>query len=129
MPADQQKIDNLIYGLETLTGTIYDTQIAHITTGEAIEEANEHLETMKAAMMSQIFNERFEINNKLVYTNDDQRKVALIEMQNSNADYIAMKSARTSAAALSATQKAEIEKNRNLHKTKLLELEYYAKLL
>jgi hypothetical protein len=128
MPADQQTIDNLIYGLETLTNTIYDTQIAHITTSEAIEEANEHIETMKAAMMSQIFNERFEINNKLVYTNDDQRKVALIEMQKSDADFIAMKNARTNAAALSATQKAEIEKNRNLHKTKLLELEYYAKL-
>ncbi len=128
MSASQQTITDLQAELETLAGNIYNESINLSETAAAIEEASDELETRRAAFMSQIFNERYEINNKLKYTNEDQRKVRLIEIENADADFQAYKSARSQLAATSAAQKAEIEKNRNLHKTQLLVLQYYASL-
>jgi glycogen debranching enzyme len=128
MSASQQTIIDLQAELETLADSIYNDSINLSETAAAIEEANDEIETRRAAFMSQIFNERYEINNKLKYTNEDQRKVRLREIENADVDFQALKSARSTLAATSAAQKAEIEKNRNLHKTQLLVLQYYANL-
>lgn len=128
MPIEEKQIIMMSEELNALAQNIETAQISLSETFAAIEEANQSIETSKAAMMHQTFNERFEINQKLVYTNDDQRKVAVIGLENLDADYQAMRTARTTLAATSASQKASIEMNRNLHKAKLLVLEYYAKL-
>jgi hypothetical protein len=128
MSASQQQINDLQTELNAISQTIYDVSIDLSETAVAIEEATDELETRRTAFMSQVFNERYEINNKLKHTNDDQRKVRLIEIENADTDFQALKSARSTLAATSAAQKAEIEKNCNLHKTRLLVLQYYANL-
>ncbi len=128
MASNEQIITNLETELQTLAETIETAQLNLSDTITAIEEANEEIETRKATMMSSIFNERFEINLKLVYTNDEQRKVRLIELQNADLVFQNFVSVRTTLAATSATQKADIEKNRNLHRAKLQVLVYYANL-
>lgn len=128
MPTKENIILDLQDELITLAAQIETDALALALTTEAIEEANGEIETKRAAMMGEIFNERFEINLKLKYTNDDQRRVRLIEMQNTDQDFQAFISARSTLAQTSAAQKAAIEKNRHLHKTKLLVLQYYANL-
>lgn len=128
MASNEQIITNLETELQTLAETIETAQLNLSDTITAIEEANDEIETRKATMMSSIFNERFEINLKLVYTNDEQRKVRLIELQNADLVFQNFVSVRTTLAATSATQKADIEKNRNLHRAKLQVLVYYANL-
>ncbi len=128
MPATEKQISDLNDELTALAGTIETDSNSLAQTIAAIEEANEEIETRKAQMMGDIFNERFEINLKLKYTNDDQRRVRLIELQNADANFQTFVSVRSTLAATSAAQKAAIEKNRNLHKTKLLVLQYFANL-
>ena len=128
MPATKQEIDDLTGELETLAQTIHDDSISLSETIAALDESHEEIETMKATHLSTVLNDRFEINNKLKYTNDDQRKVAVQELLSSDANYNAMKSAQTRLVAAQATTRAAIEKNRNLHKSKLLVLQYYASL-
>ena len=128
MPATQQQIDDLETALAALAQTNYDTQIDLAETLEAIGEADDALETIKAEKLSFVLNDRFEINQKLKYTNDDQRKVATLEAVNNDADFIGYQAARKILIETQAAQKAEIEKTRALHKAKLLVLTFYASL-
>ena len=128
MPATEKQISDLNAELTTLAETIESDSNSLANTIAAIEEANEQLEIRKAQMMGEIFNERFEINLKPKYTNDDQRKVRLIELETANVPYQQFISVRRTLAATSATEKSVIEKNRNLHKAKLSVLQYYANL-
>ena len=124
--ATEQQINDLETALETLANSIYNYEISLSRNLEAITEADENLETIKAAHLSDVLTARFEINNKLQYTNDDQRKVAVIEALNNDANYIAMETARKTLIQTQSAQKAEIEKTRNLHKAKLLVLQFYS---
>lgn len=128
MPATKQEIDDLTGKLETLAQTIHDDSISLAETIAAIDESIEEIETMKATHLAAVLSDRFEINNKLKYTNDDRRKVAVQELLSNDANYNAMKSAQTKLVAAQAERRAAIEKNRNLHKSKLLVLQYYASL-
>ncbi len=128
MPATKQEIDDLTGELDALAQTIHDDSLSLAETIAAIDESIEEIETRRAAHLSAVLNDRFELNNKLKHTNDDQRKVAVQELLNSDANYHRMKSAQTKLVAAQATTRAAIEKNRNLHKTRILVLQYYASL-
>lgn len=126
MPTDEILIKTLETDLETLANEIQTDSIALAETLEAIAAADEEIETRTAQMLGNILNLRAPEGGKLVYTNDDRRKVKLIETQQIDRDFQAYLSARKTLIQTSAAQKAEIEKNRNLHKSKLLILQYYA---
>jgi hypothetical protein len=128
MPAAEIKITALHDELKTLADAIENDSVAHIEIIAAIEEADEQIETFRAVAMIAVANLRSPEGGKLIYTNDDQRKSKLITTLAAASDYQSFLSAKSTLAASSATQKAAIEKNRNLHKAKLLVLQYYANL-
>lgn len=128
MPSDEKQINDLNDELTALAATVETDSNSLAETIAAIDEANEEIETRKADAMIAVANLRSLEGNKLIYTNDDQRKSKLILTLADAADYQAFMSARSTLAETAATQKAAIEKNRNLHKAKLLVLQYYANL-
>ena len=128
MPSNEKQITDLHDELTAFASTIETDSNSLAETVAAIDEANEEIETRKAAAMIAVANLRAPEGSKLVYTNDDQRKSKLILTLAADTDYQAFISARLRLAETSAAQKAAIEKNRNLHKAKLLVLQFYANL-
>ncbi len=126
MPSTEQQINDLNDELTALASTVQTDSNSLAETVAAIDEANEEIETRKASAMITVANLRAPEGSKLVYTNDDQRKSKLILTLAADTDYQAFIAARSHLAETSAAQKAAIEKNRNLHKAKLLVLQYYA---
>ncbi|MDQ3750430.1 MAG: glycoside hydrolase [Acidobacteriota bacterium] len=124
MPTPEE-INNLISELTTLTQAINNNSTVLATTVVQRVDDDKELETMSAEMLAEILNERFATNNTLVYRNEDQRKVALIQAQNDNPAYVTTRAARTALIETEATQKAAIERDRNLFKVKLALLQYY----
>ena len=123
--ATQQEIDLLITDIETLSAAIAADVVNLNETIAAIVEADDQLAAMDAVMLGEVFSERFAINQKLVYTNEDQRKAALIGKQTANQTYQAMKAAKTTLYQTRAAQMANIEQNRNLLKSKNLLFQFY----
>ncbi len=126
MPATTEQINAREAELVSVAVAIYDEQLSLAQTIEAITEADEILAASSAAKLAIVLNDRFEINNKLKYTNDDQRKIAVIELENADPQFIQTQNVRKTLITTNSNQRAEIEKNRNLHKTKLITLEYFA---
>jgi hypothetical protein len=126
MPVNEQQINNLTGELDALAQTIHDDSIELAQKQTEQHEIDDEIETIKAALMSEIFNERFEINNKLKYTNDDQRRVRLIELQNQRADYKSLVAARRNSIQAQAGIAARIEMQRKSFKAKELTLLYHA---
>ncbi len=122
----QQQLNDLQTELDALTQTIHDDSILLAEKQTEQQEIDDEIERIKAAMMSEVFNERFEINNKLKYTNDDQRKVRLIELQNERADYKTLIVARRNSIQAQAGIAARIEMARKSFKAKELTLLYHA---
>jgi hypothetical protein len=86
MPTEQQMLD-LQAELNNIAAAI-QTQLNLAATGHtAILNKMETLENLKAGLLNTILNARFELNNKLMYTNEDQRKVALTELKANDVDY------------------------------------------
>ena len=129
MSANEKQITDLNDELTALASIIENDSVSLVQTVAAIDEAGEEIETRKANAMISVANLRSLEGNKLIYTNDDQRRSKLIVTLAAAADYQAFMSARHTLAETAATQKAAIEKNRNLHKAKLLVLQYYANLV
>ena len=129
MSANEKQITDLNDELTALASIIENDSVSLVQTVAAIDEAGEEIETRKANAMISVANLRSPEGNKLIYTNDDQRRSKLILTLAAAADYQAFMSARLTLAETAATQKAAIEKNRNLHKAKLLVLQYYANLV
>ena len=129
MSANEKQITDLNDELTALASIIENDSVSLVQTVAAIDEAGEEIETRKANAMISVANLRSLEGNKLIYTNDDQRRSKLILTLAAAADYQAFVSARRTLAETAATQKAAIEKNRNLHKAKLLVLQYYANLV
>ena len=128
MSAAEKQINDLNDELTELASTIETDSNSLAQTVAAIDEAVEEIETRKADAMIAVANLRSPEGSKLIYTNDDQRKSKLILTLAADDDYQAFISARSQLAETSAAQKAAIEKNRNLHKAKLLVLTYFANL-
>ena len=93
-PTREETINNLQSELDTLTGNVYAFQISLAETLEAIGEADEIIETSRTEKLSVVLNDRFELNHKLKYTNDDQRKIAVRELEDADSGLIAMQTAR-----------------------------------
>lgn len=129
MSANEKQITDLNDELTALASIIENDSVSLVQTVAAIDEAGEEIETRKANAMISVANLRSLEGNKLIYTNDDQRRSKLILTLAAAADYQAFVSARRTLAETAATQKAATEKNRNLHKAKLLVLQYYANLV
>lgn len=129
MSVNEKQITDLNDELTALASIIENDSVSLVQTVAAIDEAGEEIETRKANAMISVANLRSPEGNKLIYTNDDQRRSKLIVTLAAAADYQAFMSARLTLAETAATQKAAIEKNRNLHKAKLLVLQYYANLV
>lgn len=119
MPAAEQQITDLHDELNALAALVETDSVALIEIIAAIEEADEQTETLRADAMIAVANLRSPEGNKLIYTNDDQRKSKLITTLAANADYQAFQTAKSTLAVASATRKAAIEKNRHLHQAKL----------
>lgn len=122
----EQQINDLQTELDTLSQNIHDDSLLLAEKQTEQNEIDDRIETIKAAMMSEIFNERFEINNKLKYTNDDQRRVRLIELQNERADYKTLVAARRNSIQAQAGIAARIEMARKSFKAKELTLLYHS---
>lgn len=128
MPAAEKQITDLHDELNALAALIETDSVALIEIIAAVAEADEQTETLRAEAMIAVANLRSPEGGKLIYTNDDQRKSKLITTLAADTDYQAFQTAKSTLAAALATRKAAIEKNRNLHKAKLLVLQYYANL-
>ena len=128
MPSTEQQINNLHDESNALAALVETDSVALIEIVAAIEEAVEKTEIIRAEAMIALANLRAPEGSKLIYTNDDQRKSKLITTLAADTDYQAFQTAKSTLAAASATRKAAIEKNRNLHQAKLLVLQYYANL-
>jgi hypothetical protein len=122
----EQQINDLQTELAALSQNIHDDSLELAQKQTEQHEIDDEIETIKAAIMSEIFNERFEINNKLKYTNDDQRKVRLIALQNERADYKTLVVARRNSIQAQAGIAARIEMQRKSFKAKELTLLYHA---
>lgn len=122
----EQQINDLQTELAGLSQNIHDDSILLAKKQIEQHEIDDEIERIKAALMSEIFNERFEINNKLKYTNDDQRKVRLIELQNERADYKTLVVARRTSIQTQAAIAARVEMQRKSFKAKELTLLYHA---
>ena len=128
MSANEKQITDLNDELTALAATVETESLSLAQTIAAIDEANEEIETRKANALLGVANLRVPEGSKLIYTNDDGRKSKLILTLAADADYQAFIRARSRLAETAAMQKAAIEKNRNLHRAKLLVLQYYANL-
>ncbi len=122
----EQQINDLQTELAALAQNIHDDSLLLAEKQTEQHEIDDEIERIKAALMSEIFNERFEINNKLKYTNDDQRRVRLIELQNERADYKTLVAARRNSIQAQAGIAARIEMQRKSFKAKELTLLYHS---
>ncbi len=122
----QQQINDLQSEFDALSQNIHDDSLLLAEKQTEQHEIDDEIEQIKAALMSEIFNERFEVNNKLKYTNDDQRRVRLIELQNERADYKTLVAARRNSIQAQAGIAARIEMQRKSFKAKELTLLYQA---
>lgn len=121
-----QKINDLQIELDTLSQNIHDDSILLAAKQIEQHEIEDQIEQIKAALMSEVFNERFVINNKLKYTNDDQRRVRLVELQTTRPDYQSLVAARRNSIQAQAGIAARIEMQRKSFKAKELFLLYHS---
>ena len=122
----EPQINDLQTELDALAQNIHDDSLLLAEKQTEQHEIDDEIEQIKAALMSKIFNERFEINHKLKHTNDDQRRVRLIELQNERADYKTLVAARRNSIQAQAGIAARIEMQRKSFKAKELTLLYQA---
>jgi hypothetical protein len=122
----QQEIDNLHNSLLAKAQTIKDKSELAAQKQIALEAKKLEREAAKAAIVSEVANARFEVNNKLQYTNDDQRNSAVIEMLAISIDYQTVQSEVETVTTEKATTESELEFNRKSYRADELLLLYYA---
>jgi hypothetical protein len=122
----EQQIKDLQTELDALAQNIHDDSVLLAEKQTEQHEIDDEIETIKAAMMSEIFNERQDGSGKPKYSNDDQRKVRLIELQNERADYRQLVTARRNSIQTQAAIAARIEMQRKSFKAKELFLLYHS---
>lgn len=124
--ATKAEINNYADELETLAADIADDVVLLGTHERGIETIETDLEAMRAAIVSNVANARFEANGKLQFTNDDQRKSAVIETQNADAQFQAQVVARRNLIQTATGTRAVIEQQRKSFRAKELVLLYHA---
>lgn len=125
MPTEQTILD-LRDQLESLAQSLYTTQIQLAQSVSQQVTRETQISGIRAAMLNGVLTERFEINNRLVYTNDDQRKTAMMMAEDSSVVLQGLKDSCLSETENQATLKAQIERLRNLFRKFELVLAYYA---
>ncbi|MCY7346377.1 MAG: hypothetical protein LH614_09190 [Pyrinomonadaceae bacterium] len=81
---------------------------------QAIED---EMQTIKHAALSEVLTARFEINLKLRYTNDDQRKIAVEEMLTDDVNCQGLKVQRSVKVVEQSLLLSEVEYQRRRHKS------------
>lgn len=122
----EAQINQMASGLEAIAQNIHDDLTLLAATERDVEEIETDLEAMKAAIVSNVANARFEINGKLQFTNDDQRKSAVIETQNADAQFQSAVVARRNLIQSAAGKKATLEQQRKEFRARELVLLYHA---
>lgn len=90
-----------------------------------ILQKQEQLENQKGGIMNTVLNERFEINNKLKWTNDTQRKIRFNELASSDTAYQTALTELYTLEERKSIALAEAEYQRKLYRsTELLMLHY-----
>jgi hypothetical protein len=103
------------------------TQLNLITTKRQTAETKElELETLDAGFLDTILNERFALNNRLVYTNDDQREVALTIARNDSPGYVSKRNEKTTAEIEKRNAETELEYQKRLYRPDELLMLFYA---
>jgi len=103
------------------------TQINLIATKQtAINQKLEEIENLKGGIWNTVLNERFEINNKLKWTNDLQRKIRFNEIAAENVDYQDALSALWTLEEELKIAQGEAEYQRKLFKSTELTMQFYA---
>lgn len=87
---------------------------------------DDEMESLKIAAMMDVMTARFEINNKLMYTNDDQRKAATAQALDANEDYQMLKSARSVKIVERVLLESEVEFQRKSFRALELQMLFHA---
>lgn len=87
---------------------------------------SDEMETIKMAAMLDVMTARFEINNKLMYTNDDQRKAAVHAALEASADYQMLKSNRSVKIVERVLLESQIEFERKTFRALELKMLFHA---
>ncbi len=77
----------------------------------------DEMQSLKYAALSEVLTARFEINQKLQYTNDDQRKIAVEEMLTGDGNYQNLKVSRSVKIVEQSLLSSEVEYLRRRHKS------------
>ena len=125
MPTEKEMLDYR-EELDTIAETI-KTNLNSIASKNADQIALEdEMSVIKHAALSEVLTARFEINNKLMYTNDDQRKIAVEELLLNESNYNQLKSSRSVKVVEQSLLASEVEHLRRKHKSLQTILLYFA---
>lgn len=92
----------------------------------AILNKMETLENLKGGLLNAVLNARFEINNKLMYTNDDQRRLALNRLKSDDTAYRTAQNELWTLEEQRRQAEAEAEFQRKKHRAAELVMQFYA---
>ena len=122
----EQEMLNLRNQLVATAGAIQTNLNAIESKNQDAIEAEDEMQTVKQSLMLDVMNQRFEINNKLMYTNDDQRKAALQIALDAHEDYQNLKSSRAVKIVEKVLLESEVEYKRKEFRANELLMLYYA---
>lgn len=84
------------------------------------------VETIDADLLNTILNARFTINNRLMYTNDDQRRIQLIIARNASQTYVTNFAQKNTLILEKDSAFAEAARLRRIYRPDELMMRYYA---
>lgn len=121
-----EQMQNLKNQLDALAATIQ--QKANDIESKRQDEIaiDDEMQTIKMSEMSGVMSARFEINQKLMFTNDDQRKAALQTALDANQDYQSLKSARSVKIVERVLLESEVEFQRKTYRSLELQMLFHA---
>ena len=125
MPTEKEMLDYR-EELDVIAETI-KTNLNSIASKNADQIALEdEMQIIKHGALSQVLTARFEINNKLMFTNDDQRKIAVEENLADDQNYQDLKVSRSVKVVEQSLLASEVEHLRRKHKSLQTLLLYFA---
>jgi hypothetical protein len=126
MPTEQQMLDFRTQLNEIADRIQIQSNIAAARQTRILQK-QEQLENLKGGLMNTVLNERFEINNKLMHTNDTTRRIRFNELARTDPDYQTALAEYYTLEEQKAAALAEAEYQRKLYRsTELLMLHYAA---
>lgn len=126
MPTNEEKINELQNQMENIAVEIKNQTLLAAAKNSRILDKMEILENLKGGLLNQVLNARFEINNKLMYTNDDQRRLALNRLKAADFDFQTAQSELWTLEEQRKTHEAEAEFQRKKFRATELAMLFYA---